>query len=1058
MVDHALRSPPKGDRPEMDRRMAETGFQPEPAAQDALGPAGPEPAFDAVVAFEATRGITEFNPGAERLFGWTRAQALGRDLAELLFPGELQRHVLVDLAAMFDCGDIETMGRRIELVATRADGRRVAVELNVTCLVDGERRRFIALVRDIGGRRRLVEELRGHADRLAAIAQVLQDLAANEATAEGLVDRVAGMAQQVLDADGAAFALLEGDTLVYRAVSGALEPHAARRAGIHDSLAGLAVRENRALWCGDCESDTRVDAAACRSVGLRSMVVAPVPGADGTLGVIKAMSRAPHRFGEADAHALELFAASLATVLQRTQASERLRASENQYRMLFRDNPHPMWVFDRETLRFLAVNNAAVAQYGWSEGEFLAMTLRDIRAPGDVGELEHVLCDLPQHHRQSTGLWRHRRRNGEQIDVEVTSEAIEFGGREARLVLAHDVTSRVRAEQGQASAVRALRMLGACNEAMIRIDDEPRLLDEICRIVVEIGGYALAGVGYVRHDDECSLEPMAAAGDHPEVVHLMKLSWSAESPYGQGPAGRCIRSCEAIIYPDLREDGQGFPFRDKALALGYRSVVTLPLRSEDGCIGFLGMYAHGAQHLTPEELKLLQEMVDNVAFGIGALRERADRQRIQAELEYRAAHDAVTGLDRYVVLEPWLAAMLAAGEGVTAVLLVDLDRFSAVNEAVGHRHADAVLREVGRRLLAAAGPAAHVAHLAADEYVVAFAVADADAAMARADALREALSVPIEGDGYRLVVSATIGVSLAPAHGQTAMDLLRRAQAAMERGKLMGRDVSCAFLTEQMQDIEDRMTLGGALRGAARNGELQLHYQPQLRAGDGALAGFEALLRWRNPALGPVSPARFIPIAEALGLMPEIGAWVLREACRQVRVWHDAGHTDICVAVNVSAQQLQRPGLVQSVADAIAEHGIPAAMLDIELTESSLMENVARVQGTLAELKQLGVTLSLDDFGTGYSSLSYLKHFPLDKLKIDQSFVRGLPDNADDAAIARTIVSIGHQLRLQVAAEGVETEAQAVFLREIGCDELQGYHFGRPVPAEEAGQRFAAAP
>jgi EAL domain-containing protein (putative c-di-GMP-specific phosphodiesterase class I) len=306
-----------------------------------------------------------------------------------------------------------------------------------------------------------------------------------------------------------------------------------------------------------------------------------------------------------------------------------------------------------------------------------------------------------------------------------------------------------------------------------------------------------------------------------------------------------------------------------------------------------------------------------------------------------------------------------------------------------------------------------------------------------------------------LLITATIGVSIAPTHGREPIDLLRRAQAAMERGKGMGRDCVSPFRTDQVREIEDRQVLGGALRAAARLGELQLHYQPQFAAQPHRLTGFEALLRWTNPTLGSVSPGRFIPIAEALGLMPEIGVWVLREACRQARAWRDAGHADFVIAVNVSAQQLQRPGLVQAVADALAEHGVPPGALDIELTESSLMENVGRAKATLAELKALGVMLSLDDFGTGYSSLAYLKHFSLDKLKIDQGFVRGLPDNGDDAAIARTIVSIGHQLRMVVSAEGVETQAQADFLRGIGCDELQGYFLGRPVPADAAAKLFA---
>jgi EAL domain-containing protein (putative c-di-GMP-specific phosphodiesterase class I) len=276
----------------------------------------------------------------------------------------------------------------------------------------------------------------------------------------------------------------------------------------------------------------------------------------------------------------------------------------------------------------------------------------------------------------------------------------------------------------------------------------------------------------------------------------------------------------------------------------------------------------------------------------------------------------------------------------------------------------------------------------------------------------------------------------------------------MTRSKRQGRDVACEFSAAQMQELEDRLVLGARLRDAITRNELSLHYQPQLRAADRRITGFEALVRWNSPDLGPVPPGRFIPIAEALGLMPEVGSWVMNEACRQLRAWVDQGRSGFTVAVNVSAQQLQRPDIVDLVRDTLARHGVPEGMLEIELTESSLMENVERVQGRLAELKALGVSLSLDDFGTGYSSLAYLKQFSLDKLKIDRSFVRELPDNPDDAAIARTVIAMGHQLRMVVAAEGVETEAQATFLREIGADELQGYHFGRPVAAAEIEALF----
>ena len=470
----------------------------------------------------------------------------------------------------------------------------------------------------------------------------------------------------------------------------------------------------------------------------------------------------------------------------------------------------------------------------------------------------------------------------------------------------------------------------------------------------------------------------------------------------------------------------------------------------DGSMRYLHTWAHPVLDDAGKLVRLVgvcQDITDQKLAEI-------ERERIQAELAYRADHDAITGLERYSVLQPRLDRMVSSGNGAVSVLVLDLDGFRGVNESIGHERADRMLRLVADRLRSWESDFIAISHLAGDEFAIAVAGRDESSVLVLAEAMRTAVAEPIEDSGFHLVVSATVGVSHAGVHGATSRELLRRAQAAKERGKALGGDCVSVFLTEQMQDIEDRMTLGGQLRLAARAGEFRLHYQPQLDAGTGELKGFEALLRWDSPALGPVLPVRFIPVAESLGLMPEIGSWVIREACRQARLWLDAGHLGFVIAINVSAHQVQRPGLVQVVTQALADFRIPARLLDIELTESALLENVARVKGTLAELKALGVTLSLDDFGTGYSSLAYLKNFSLDKLKIDQGFVRGLPGNADNAAIARAIVSIGHQLRLSVAAEGVESLEQAKFLRQIGCDELQGDLYGRPSVAAMAAGAF----
>ena len=432
-----------------------------------------------------------------------------------------------------------------------------------------------------------------------------------------------------------------------------------------------------------------------------------------------------------------------------------------------------------------------------------------------------------------------------------------------------------------------------------------------------------------------------------------------------------------------------------------------------------------------------------------------ERRRVEAELAYASSHDAVTSLPHHLVLERTLASLLDDSSGNVWVLFVGIDRFQVINESMGHVIGDEVLQRVAERLQKVVGDAGHIARFAGDEFVVADGTLNRFSAQTLAERLRAAVAEPVESGDYRLLLTASIGISHSPDHGQSAQELLRRAEAAMTRAKRQGRDMVCEFSVEQMQDIEDRLTLGRHLRGAIRRGELELHYQPLHHAADHALSGFEALLRWHSQALGQVSPARFIPIAEALGLMPEIGGWVVDEACRQASAWLDRGHSDFNIAINISAQQLQRPGLVDQVRDALHKHAVPPEVLSIELTESSLMENIVRIQGTLAELKALGTKLALDDFGTGYSSLAYLKQFPIDKLKIDQSFVRGLPDDADDGAIARTIVAMAHQLRMVVSAEGVETHEQAVFLNGIGCDELQGYHLGHPLPADAAEACFS---
>jgi diguanylate cyclase (GGDEF)-like protein/PAS domain S-box-containing protein len=435
---------------------------------------------------------------------------------------------------------------------------------------------------------------------------------------------------------------------------------------------------------------------------------------------------------------------------------------------------------------------------------------------------------------------------------------------------------------------------------------------------------------------------------------------------------------------------------------------------------------------------------DGLVYAVA--RDVTERRQMEASLAYASSHDAITGLPNHPLFEQELAKILHDGAPPVSVFAIGLDRFRVVNESVGHLAADEVLKCLAVRLEAVVHSLGHVARFAGDQFVIAVVGLDGSGARAMAEKLRAAIAEPLEGENYRLLLTASVGVSRFPEHGRSPEELLRRAEAAMIQAKREGRDQVAELTRAQMIELEDRVTLGSHLRDAVKRGELELYYQPQHRATDLKLTGFEALLRWNSPRLGFLLPGRFIPVAEALGLMPEIGDWVIDTACEHLRRWLDQGHADFIIAVNVSVHQLKRPGLAERVSDSLRRHGVPASMLEIEMIESSVMEDVTRARHTLASLKHLGTRLSLDDFGTGYSSLAYLRLFPIDKLKMDQSFVRHLPGDTKDAAIVRTIVMLAHQLEMEVAAEGVETPEQAALLTEMGCDGLQGHYLAQAMP------------
>jgi diguanylate cyclase (GGDEF)-like protein/PAS domain S-box-containing protein len=422
------------------------------------------------------------------------------------------------------------------------------------------------------------------------------------------------------------------------------------------------------------------------------------------------------------------------------------------------------------------------------------------------------------------------------------------------------------------------------------------------------------------------------------------------------------------------------------------------------------------------------------------------------QLDFLSNHDALTLLPNRSLFHDRLQQSIGAARrdgGQLALLLVNVDRLSRINDSLGHAAGDALLREVARRASEIAGPTDTVARLSGDEFVLLTGCEDTEDIILSAQRLIEAIAQPLSVGGHDVVVTASIGISVFPRDADAAGDLLKAADAALAHQKDAGPN-GFRFFKGEMNDQALRwLALETRLRSAICRAELTLHFQPQVAGADGRVLGMEALLRWNSPELGRVSPADFIPLAEDTGLILPIGDWVIRQACRQNKAWQDAGLPRVPVAVNVSAHQFKAGTVPQVVRAALLESGLEARYLEIELTESVMMGDTTATEAQLAELRAMGVSLSLDDFGTGYSSLGYLSCFSLDKLKIDQAFVRNITTDPRSAAIAQATIALAEGLSLRVVAEGVETLAQRDFLGRIGCEVLQGYLYSQPLPASE---------
>jgi diguanylate cyclase (GGDEF)-like protein/PAS domain S-box-containing protein len=689
---------------------------------------------------------------------------------------------------------------------------------------------------------------------------------------------------------------------------------------------------------------------------------------------------------------------------------------EESFRLLFENNPVPMWVSHRESLRFLAVNNAAIAHYGYSRDTFLSMTVPDLLATGTREEFANFLRGLGESQfRQNIG--QHRKSDGTVIDVATCSQTLIYGGQRARLAAIHDITQLKQVE----------------NELRRTQNFLDTVIDQVPLPIV--------------------VKEVACTADGGRGNRFALFNRAYEELTGDARA-RMIGMTPHELYPKERAD---LIVESDEEAL--RSTHSVPVREHP-----IPSADKGVRLVTGQKVAVRDE-AGNPQHLLIVLEDVTERRQSEKHIWHLAHNDSLTGLpNRATFIETFNATIEQAAQSGKefAVLCLDLDRFKAANDTYGHLIGDGLLREAAHRLrVAAAG--AFLARVGGDEFTL-IVPGSPEAAEAVSEKMLAAFKPDFEVEGHRLQLGLSIGGAMYPADGTDVRTLIVNADAALYQAKAEMRGSVRFFEANLGERLRERRDMQSDLQAAIGPGELLLHYQPQKDIASGGTVGFEALVRWNCPRRGMVPAGAFIPIAEESSLILKLGDWILREACREAASWTNP----FKVAVNISPMQFRQGDLPRMVHAALLETGLAPHRLELEITEGVMIDDFSRAVSMLRKIKALGVQIALDDFGTGYSSLSYLHAFPFDRIKIDRTFINDLESNHHSRAIVRAVLGLGRSLSVPILAEGVETQDQYDFLAAEECTEVQGYLTGKPLPiadyaalvggkaAEMAGERHAA--
>ncbi len=753
-----------------------------------------------------------------------------------------------------------------------------------------------------------------------------------------------------------------------------------------------------------------------------------------------------------------LRAEALQRAISNSRTEESLRQSEQRSRTIFEVGPNAIVLVDSQGI-IVDANNRAYSLFGYKPGGLLGKPVNWLLPERyrDAHE-QHIeeYFRSPAVREMGIGMdLTARRADGSDFPVEISLSFYKEKDAVFALASIHDITTRKETEVRIRHLNRVFAMQSRISSLIVRVRDCDELFREACRIAVEAGAFSMAWIGLIAPDTPM-VRVAASFGDRAdEYLHGIQISTDTDTPLRHGPMGTAIRENQPVWIQDFQHNPLTAAWHERSARFGWGASATLPLCRNGIPIGALGLYAGKTDAFDDEEKRLLVELVGNISFALDDIEK-------EKKLNYLAYYDVLTGLGNRTLfldrVEQYMRNAVSGGHKVT-VFLIDLERFKNINDSLGQPAGDELLRQVAEWLTREMGDANLLARLDADHFAVVLPEVkqEADVVLLVEKWMQALLDHPFRLNAATFRITAKVGIALLPDAGANADTLLKNAEAALKQAKA-SHDRYLLHTPKMAEMVAGKFALENQLREAVDKKEFILYYQPKVNLASGKLTSAEALIRWNDPRTGLVPPGRFTPILEETGLIYEVGRWALGKAIEDYLRWRSAGLPTVRIAVNVSALQLRNPGFIAEIEQAIGIDPHAAAGLELEITESQIMEDVEQSIATLRAIRDMGVSIALDDFGTGFSSLSYLSKLPIDTLKIDRSFVIDMTTTPEGLAQVSTIINLAHSLKLKVVAEGVETEEQSRLLRLLSCDEMQGFLFSEPVPSDIFETRFLAPP